>query len=88
MEATIKIKVQKLIEEEISLKLPVYRKSIASFFKVYSEEKCLWVSDYQVQVAHAGLAWNSPTHQESNEEEFLEACRDTMTHLEELALGM
>jgi len=88
MENSITITVTESVEKEISLKLPVFKKSAASFFKVYSQENCIWVMKEQIQVAHAGLAFHGTGVEDSTEEEFLEACRDTMTHLEELALGM
>lgn len=71
MKFTIEKTTKEAIEVEISL--PCYRKGICHYYKIYSENKCIQVTDIEgwfgISLHPTFLALNNTT--DSSEEEFL-----------------
>jgi len=88
---TIKIQVHETVSREVEITLPVFKKSICHFFKVYNDKECICVTDTSfnpsIAVNNATIAFMSD-HVECTESEFLEAYNKVSIRLEELALGM
>lgn len=83
---TIEIEVEKTTKELKQIALPLYRKNTCHAYKVYSKERCISIthgldSSLLVQVAHSGLAWNSPDSQDCTEAEFMDLYNETLERL-------
>lgn len=75
MKTEINIKVQKEVDEIISLELPHYRIGPCHAYKVFSEDKCIQVChglDYKplVEVTYAFIAFSSAKDVECSKPEF------------------
>jgi|GEM_PF-3911420 len=70
----MKIKTNRIIESEIHVDLPLYRKGGAFFYMVSSESECVAVcavAEYlEIGKRHAGLAWNNDSSVDCTREEF------------------
>lgn len=78
--------------KKIEVEIPHFRKSEAHFYKVISENDCISIcTPYEIpfgrgnraiiQMAHAGLAWNSQDSMECSENEYKEAFEQTVQFL-------
>jgi hypothetical protein len=70
----MKLTIKKLTEQEVEINLPAYYKTIIHYFKIYSEEKCICVTNmndlYEIGIKHAELPFNSDGMVECTKEEF------------------
>lgn len=83
----MKIKIENKTIEEVEIQLPLYRKNLSSFFKIYSETGCIWVSPrYRplIQDAHVELGWNNKDNIDCTEEEFNEAYEQALKNINNL----
>ncbi len=92
MEKTFKLEVNKTVTETLEVILPLYRKTNAHFYKVFSQKSCIQVTDMgpasdnnTIQIAHAGMAWVGDSGQESTKEEFDEAYARIKAGIDKLA---
>lgn len=80
----MKLKFKETITKEVEIALPHFMKSNCHFYKVYSEEKCIQVTDldgnYQIQQAHSGLAFLDG-QVEATAEEFKDAFERVSVYL-------
>jgi hypothetical protein len=59
----MKLTIKKTTEQEVEINLPAYYKTRIHYFKIYSEEKCICVTNmnyhYEIGLKHAELAFNA-----------------------------
>jgi hypothetical protein len=69
----MKLTIKKTTEKQVEINLPAYYKTGVHFIKIYSEEKCICVTDfidnYEISIKHAELPFNVGA-EISNKEEF------------------
>jgi hypothetical protein len=58
----MKLTIKKTTEQEVEINLPAYYKTSIHYFKIYSEKKCICVTDfidnYEISIKHAELPFN------------------------------
>ena len=85
----MKLKIKTETTTEVEIELPVYRKASCFFYKVYSDENCIQVTDTVshsgIIVAHAELAWHLDGGTDCTKEEFEDAFAKVASQLSELA---
>jgi hypothetical protein len=58
----MKLTIKKTTEQEVEINLPAFYKTSVHYFKIYSEEKCICVTNmndhYEIGLKHVGLAFN------------------------------
>jgi len=59
----MKLKIKKTTEEIVEINLPAYYKTICHYIKIYSDDKCICVTDsfenYEIGIKHSELAFNT-----------------------------
>lgn len=59
----MKLKIKKTTEEIVEINLPAYYKTICHYIKIYSNDKCICVTDsfgnYEIGIKHSELAFNT-----------------------------
>jgi hypothetical protein len=72
----MKLTIKKTTEQEVEINLPAYYKTSIHYFKIYSEEKCICVTNmnyhYEIGLKHAELVFNADAIV-CNKEEFEQA---------------
>jgi uncharacterized protein YpbB len=86
----MKIKITETLTREVEIELPSYKKSNCHFWKIYSEEKAICVTNlegyYEIGEQTIQVALKSGD-EESNEEEFNEAFERIFNKLKNLKDG-
>ena len=85
----LKVKTTKTFFEEVEVTLPIYRKSICHFYKVYDQEDAICITDtttnFSIAVGYTSHAF-SEGNSDSTEQEFLDAYSRVSSKLENLAI--
>jgi hypothetical protein len=59
----MKLTIKKTTEQEVEINLPAYYRTGVHYFKIYSEKKCICVTDmndhYEIGIKHAELPFNA-----------------------------
>jgi len=81
----MEITVRKVIEEKVKIELPIYRIGGCHAYKVYSEEKCIQVCNFNgglsISQSHAGLAWTTDNVKDCSREKFEEQYNKVSTQI-------
>jgi len=71
----MEISIKKTLEEKVQITLPYFTRTLCHYYKVYSEDYCICVTNLDgykaVQIQNASLAFASK-YEVSNESEFLD----------------
>jgi hypothetical protein len=69
----MKLTIKKITQEQVEINLPAYYKTSVHYFKIYSEKKCICVTNmndhYEIGLKHAELPFDVGA-EISNKEEF------------------
>lgn len=72
----MELKIKEFNEKTVEIELPVYRKDLCHYYKVYSENNCIVVCDFDfnfgISKSHVGLAYCRKDIEDCSKEEFEE----------------
>jgi|LakMenE18May11ns_1017448.scaffolds.fasta_scaffold8107083_1 hypothetical protein len=83
----MKLTIKKITQEQVEINLPAYYKTSVHYFKIYSEEKCICVTNmndhYEIGLKHVELAFNEYSIV-CNKEDFKQAYNEVSLKLKNI----